>query len=192
MKDSMKKMFALPALLIAGSFLAACSSTVTKTAEIERKAEYERSQVAAAAKNNASFVSTVEFDRGSKTVTAASADRLREMIMNAKATGKIDEVRVAAWADESYPSDQKKKLGAKQRDLAKERGANIKDLLKKDLNVDDVEVYNMAERPNAAEKFFNTSDAKVKRAIESAGLANSPDVLRGSVSKATVMIIMED
>lgn len=184
------KAMALMTGLAAAALMTACSSS-TKTSEIKQTTEYKREQVDAAVRNNAAYVSTVEFDRGSKALTPASAQKLREMIMNAKANGKIDEVRVAAWADEAYPSDQKKKLSKGQRELASDRGDNIKDLLKKDLNVDDVAIYNMAERPNAAENFFNTSDAKVKHALEASGLANNSSVLSGHTSKATVMVIME-
>ncbi len=178
-------------LVLAGVALVACSNT-SRREEPQLSNRLQAQQVDAAARNNASFVSTVQFERGSKAVPATSSERLRELVMNAKASGKIEEIRVAVWADETYPSTSKKRLSSEQRKLAKERAANIEDFLKEDLDVDDVETFNMAERPNMVENFFNTSDAKVKRALESSGMTANADVLADSTSKATVMIIMED
>lgn len=187
----MKKHLLTSALVLAATVLGACSHS-SKTTEASQVTQYQREQVDAASKNKASFVKTVEFNKGSQMLTSPSAEELRSMVMEAKSAGEIDEIRVAVWADEAYPMASEKKLSSQQRRLADDRGRNIKNYLKSDLKIDDVDVYSMAERPNAVEKFFNTSDAKVKTAMETSGMTTDPAVLSGNVSKATVMIVMKE
>lgn len=152
--------------------------------------EYKQAQVDAAAQLNAAFVGTVEFDRGSGSLSPDDNQKLSQIIEEAKMKGSIDEVKVVAWADQYYPSADLKKLSAAQRDLADKRASNIKNYLQDNLSVDDVDTYNMAERPNYLEEILKTSDAKVKSALETAGVSANPEVVKSKTSQAMVMVIM--
>lgn len=141
---------------------------------------------------NAGYVGVVNFRKGSDALSAAETARLNQLVASAKAAGKIEEIRVISWADLKYPDAVQKKLEGPQRNLAGERGDNIKDHIEDKLDVSDVAVYNMAERPTAVEDFFNTSDARVKNALERAGL--TADTLKNpnQESKALVLIFNEN
>lgn len=140
---------------------------------------------------NAGYVGVVTFRKGSDMLSAGETARLNELVASAKAAGKIDEIRVISWADLKYPDAVQKKLEGSQRNLAGERGDNIKDYIEDKLDVSDVAVYNMAERPNAVEDFFNTSDARVKNALERAGLTADSIKNPNQESKALVLIFNE-
>lgn len=140
---------------------------------------------------NAGYVGVVNFPKGSDALSSAETARLSQLVASAKAAGKIDEIRVVSWADLKYPDAVQKKLEGPQRNLAGGRGDHIKDFIEDKLAVSDVSVYNMAERPNAIEDFFNTSDARVKNALERAGLTANNLKNPNQESKALVLIFNE-
>ncbi len=80
--------------------------------------------------------------------------------------------------------------------LAKNRISHLKSFLKDELKVKSVDTHNMAERPNALEKFFNTGDAKVKNTTEASGAAPTDGNtglfdLKAQASKGVVMIFLK-
>ena len=97
------------------------------------------------------------------------------------------------WADAEYPADVQKALPKPQRDLVSRRNKAMNDYIKTKTSNVNVDTYNMAERPNTLEKLFNTSDARIKKSLESAGMTNTATSLRSSAnaSKSTVMLIMD-
>lgn len=111
----------------------------------------------------------VEFNPGSSTLTDSAKTSLYSVVEQARQQGKIDEILVLSWADQEYPSESRKKLSKEQRSLADKRNRAIEYYVQTLRSVD-VDKYNMAERPNAFEKWFNTSDSKLKNSLTSAGL----------------------
>lgn len=148
----------------------------------------------AAAQSNASQVAEISFDKGSALLNENARQSLIKVINQARSTGlKIDDVRVAAWADREYPTNKQEKLSKADRELADKRGLAVRDFLKTSLSISDVDTYNMAQQPGMFAKAFDTSDAKVKKAFESAGMpsTDSGTTLSAKASRAVVMVITE-
>lgn len=118
----------------------------------------------------------IEFMRDSAELNEDARSAIRSLVEQSRQLGKIDEVLVLSWADEEYPSDTMKKLSKGQVELAARRNEAIKDYVKM-LTSADVDRYNLAKQPNVFSKWFNTTDARLKNALLSAGLpttASSP------------------
>ncbi|WP_413582392.1 hypothetical protein [Bdellovibrio sp. HCB288] len=118
----------------------------------------------------AKMVSEVSFEEGKSTLTETAKTDIRNMVSEASKKGKIDELKVAVWADREYPTEGTK---ASKQDvkLANDRARVMKDFIKDELKVSSVETYNMTERPNALQKFIKTDTAKTKTAMETSGAA---------------------
>ncbi|WP_413290401.1 hypothetical protein [Bdellovibrio sp. HCB337] len=180
----MKKTMSLTTLT--ALLLIASGSYAAPTAETEQ----------ASASLGAAKVSEVSFEAGKATLTKEAQDEIRTTIQDAMKQGKIGEVKAAVWADREYPVEENK---APKQDvkLASDRADALKKFIKDELKVKDVNTYNMAERPNALEKFVNTSDAKVKTAMEGSGAAPKTEKEKGlfnqkaQASKAVIMIYVK-
>ena len=149
----------------------------------------------AADRLGASQVKEVNFDKNSDRLSDTQKADLKATIQDAAQKGKIHEVKVLAWSDKEYPAE-KGKQDKNDIGLAKNRIKNLKAYLKDELKVSDVDSYNMTERPNALEKFFNTSDAKIKNATEAMGAAPTAGNtglfdMKAQASKAAIMIFMK-
>jgi hypothetical protein len=158
--------------------------------DAERTQTPAPAEVKAAANLDASYVSEVKFSKNESALGTQDQEVLRQLVTDARAAGKIDEIKVAVWADHAYPAKQKR-LDSKERELASKRAKAIEEYLDS-LDAGDVDVYNMAERPNAMEKLLNTSDARVKRALESAGLTGDKGGVTTKASRAVVMVVLDE
>lgn len=109
----------------------------------------------------------VEFDENSSSIDAASKRELREKILKLKRSNALDQITVAAFSDQAYPPAPDKKLSSRDSDLADKRISSVEsvfdDLEGMSINV---ETYNLAEDPNTLEKWFNTTDYKLKTALK--------------------------
>lgn len=148
----------------------------------------------AADRMGAAQVKEISFEKNSEIMTDVQKSEIRSVIQEASRKGKIDEVKVLAWSDKEYPSEKGKQDKADV-NLAKNRLKNLKNFLKDELKVSSVEAHNMTERPNALQKLFNTSDAKVKNAAETTGAAPTEGNtglfdMKALASKAAVMVFM--
>lgn len=149
----------------------------------------------AADRLGATQMKELSFQKNSSNLTEAQKTELRKVINEAAQKGQIDEVKILVWSDKEYPNKNMKQSKSDIK-LAKNRLNDLKSFLKKDLNVSTVDSYNMTERPNALQKFFNTSDAKVKNTTELVGAAPT-DMNTGlfdmnaQASKGVVMIFMK-
>lgn len=142
----------------------------------------------------ASQVKEITFEKNMATLTDVQKIELKIAIDEATQTGQIAEVKVLSWSDKEYPSPTGKQSRSDVK-LAQKRMSDIKSYLK-DLKVSDVETYNMAERPNALQKLFNTKTEKVKKTAEMAGAAPTADQTglfdnKAQASKGIVLIIMK-
>ena len=176
--------------LVAVAACAACSSA-KKEADKAVSAPPAEAQTAARQAGSSSVVE-VNFEKGSAVLTEGSRAALRDMVNNARNAGKIDELKVLAWSDADYPSSQQNKLSSADRALADKRATSIRDFVKSELGVDDVDTFNMAERPNAFENMFNMADAETKNAFESAGMTSANgQSMTGKASHAIVMAMID-
>lgn len=151
---------------------------------------------AAADRLGASNLTEVKFDERSATLSDSQKKDLQQLVADARTKGEIKEIKVMVWPDKEYPTAHQKAAKA-DIDLADARAKEIKKYMKDTLAVNDVDVYNMAERPNKLEEWFKTSDAKVKDTAEASGAAPRTKHetgflgLKGQSSKAVALVFMK-
>ena len=116
----------------------------------------------------------ISFSPGSSTLTQNSKSSLDQLIKRSANNGKIDEVLVLSWSDQELPSDNLKKLGRSEINLATKRNKAVENYIKENRSID-VDSYNMAEQPNSFSKWINTTDARLKRSLVAAGLPTTAD-----------------
>jgi hypothetical protein len=152
----------------------------------------------AKSKNDAALKSAfVEFSAGSAKLTAADKNKLRQLVREGLTMGDIDHVTVAAWADKPLPAPRQSH-NATDRGLADERLELIKDFLKTETEVYDVDTYSMAESANWLARTFNTREAELKsifgRTDTDAPIRRSEfRVIRelGAPSRAVVVVVQD-
>jgi hypothetical protein len=134
----------------------------------------------------------IQFKPGSTVLTDNAKNSVNALMDQAKKEGKIDEVIVLSWADEDFPSQNLKKLSNKQRELAEKRNKVLTDFIKSGRSVS-VDSHNMAERPNAISKWFNTEDNKLKKSFLEAGLPTTADspMYPSKASHSVILIKVE-
>ncbi len=144
----------------------------------------------------AARVAQVEFDTGQSSIKPAEKDEVKTAIEEAKKNGKVSEVRIFSWADQEYPAKGVKAPQSSVR-LAEQRAESLKNMMKKDLGVTEVETYNMAKRPNALQDMLKTGTAKAKAQMETTGVApTKPEDtglfgLKGKKSAAVILVYTE-
>ena len=146
-----------------------------------------------AAENEASYVTELTFRKGKNQLSPDAHTQLSKVLDQARAHGKIQDVKVITWADAEYPSANTKALSVGQVKLATRRNDEIKRFLK---NLDrDVSVttYNMAERPGAVSELLGTSNAHIKKSLEVAGIPNTDTTVKlpAKASKSIVLVILK-
>ena len=136
---------------------------------------------------------TISFDTGKASLTKDSKTKLNELVKHARASGKINEVQVAAWSDNPVPREGEE-LSKSDGNLAGNRAKNIANYLKSRYQVSDVDSYNMAERANWLARTFDTADAELKTEIVRGGpmSKNEFQVFKenGKASKAVVLTLL--
>jgi hypothetical protein len=128
---------------------------------------YVSSETASVARNIGAVTFTeVKFNTGNSTLSEDQKKDIAIAISAARQKGKIDQVKVLAWSDKEYPQ-RNTKYDKADVDLAANRIQEVKSYLKDSLDVSAIHPFNMAERPTAVQKLFNTSNEKVKTRVES-------------------------
>jgi len=151
---------------------------------------------AAADRLGANNLTEVKFDEKSSTLTEGQKKELQNLVADAKSKGEIKEIKVMVWPDKEYPSAGVK-AAKSDIELADARAKEIKKFMKDTLAVNDVDVYNMAERPNKLQEWLKTSEAKVKGTAEATGAApRTKDEtgffgMKGQSSKAVALVFMK-
>jgi hypothetical protein len=130
----------------------------------------------------------IAFKPNSANLNDSAKNSLDALIKQAKSGGEIDEVIVLSWSDKEYPSKNIKKLPKQQGELAEKRNQAVTEYVKSLQNVE-VDSYNMAKKPDALSKWFNTDDNKLKKSLLAAGLPTSADS-KQSASKASRSVIL--
>jgi hypothetical protein len=165
----------------------ACSTTPTESTKVSTEAKVVAQQ------EHASYLIQVSFPKGSSHLTTAAKDKLDETMQRARRDGTVKDIKVIAWADHEYPSASKKTLSEPQRKLADNRAKAIDDYLKPQTQAN-IDNYNMAERPNSLQKIASTSDSRIKKSLEDAGIPTTAHDLRTpeNASKAMVMLVLKE
>lgn len=184
-------------VLLTGA-LSACSSQPKRVDNDDRAVHENRvaheNRTAAAVDNRdrdegASFVTELNFARGSAQLTQSAREKLDALVSKAKNNGEVDDIKVMAWADQSLPANPKKDLPSSQRSLAEKRSDQIKDYLRETSSLDDIDTFNMAKKPSKLSELFNTENARVKEDLAQAGVSES--AIASKTGKALVMVILK-
>ena len=176
--------------LIALPFIALAFGSVQSRAMISTETKQFADRVGAA------NLTEIKFDEKQTSLTDSYRKELASLVNDARNKGEIQKVKVMVWADRDYPPSGQ---AAPKSDvaLADKRSEEVKKYLKEQLNVPEVETYNMAERPGTLAHFFGTSDAQVKETAEASGAApRTKDEtgffgLKGQTSKAVAFVFMK-
>lgn len=102
----------------------------------------------------------IEFPKGSAILSADMRKDISNFITDARAKDRINQVYVAAWADQIRVGD--KSLTDTQEELARKRARNIRAYLEDEIKVGDVDTFNMAKRTDLWSRIFNTEESRVK------------------------------
>jgi hypothetical protein len=136
----------------------------------------------------------ITFDKGSAKLSENDVSSIRALIRSARNSGKIDRVFVAAWSDKPYPVDNKAKLKDADERLATKRTDAIASVLR-NMDVGNIDEYNMAKGPNWVQNLFNTDAAELNAAMKNKSVddqkvAKLGQYLKreGGASKAVVVV----
>lgn len=177
--------------LLALLIVTGCANNPRKVVDVDNERQEAEGRYVtnkAALEAEASNFVEIEYKPGSASLTDNAKTSLNSVIRQAREKGKIDEVIVLSWSDEEYPSRKFKTLPKPYIELAEKRNQTVEQYLKSLKGVD-INTFNMAERPTAFSKLFNTADSKLKDTMVSAGLSTSADS-DNYVNKASHSVIL--
>ncbi len=174
-------------------FAAGCSTPNAK----KKSVEGTKAQEAKVSAVSGTYYTTIIFTKGKSSLTQKSKDHLKELAALAHKDGKpIEDIKILAWADKEYPDKTKSNAATRDIILASERAQKIKSYLEEDLKeLEDIDAYNMARRPNLIAKLLRNEEYDVKKAFEQSGTTASRlddgSVSYTKASKALVIIDYE-
>lgn len=181
-----RNLVALTALIV---LISACASKEEKKANADSTPRASQEAVYVANEQNTPYVTEHKFKPGGDVLSRTFKGELQRIYQEAMSHGKIESVKVIAWADLEYPAATTKKLSKEQIRLADKRGNEVKRYLHS-LNSDlSVEIFNMAKRPRLISELLATDDARIKQALEVAGIPNTNTSVKVP-SKAAHAIVM--
>lgn len=182
-------------LICTGTLALALTLSACRSHQTTSDAVVTASEAKVAQQNEAAYVTAIRFDQGSAQLTRALREQLETALTKANAAGRVTAVKVVTWADDEYPAPAQKALIDRQRDLADQRNRNLTTFLREQLSAKHtIETFNMAERPNALEQWLKTSDARMKNALENAGIVTTGKREAGlhNARKSVVMVVLEN
>jgi hypothetical protein len=135
-------------------------------------------------------VAKIDFNRGGAALTQAEKNEIASLIKNARAKGKIEEVKILAWADQDYSMNKDaNKAPSAAIDLADARAKAIRSYIREALDFSDIDSHNMAARPGVMSKLFKTEDYQIKNGTYDAD--GTPFKAAPAPQKALVVVEME-
>lgn len=102
----------------------------------------------------------IKFSPGSSRISEEDKAALRSAVRDVLHKNPVDHVTVAAWSDKTLPA--KGNLNDTDRGLAQERVNVINEFLKSEMEIGEVDTFNMAESANWLARTFNTKEAELK------------------------------
>lgn len=106
----------------------------------------------------------VDFEKGSAKLSDMEVTELRSLIKAARDNGKIEKIYVGAWADKSFSEGKAADYSDADKNLAKERAKAVEKVLD-EVGAKDVEVVNLADKPNWFAQTLGTEDSKIKDTV---------------------------
>ncbi len=147
-----------------------------------------------AAEENAPYVVEISFKKGSSQLTAAAKGKLSQLLKSVDNTSQVKAIKVVTWADQDYPSKQAKKLDDLQIKIAKNRNDEIRRYFHASDKSLTLDLHSMAERPGALKDMLGTSDSRIKKSLEVAGIptTNLAQKMPSKASKSIVMLVLKE
>jgi hypothetical protein len=140
--------------------------------------------------NQASWYTELQFKKNDYKLDRADKTALDDLVEKSQRSGTVEHIKVISWADQAYPANRKNKLSSEQVDLASKRNDQIKEYFEAKYPSLDVDVYNMAKRPNALQELFDTSDATTKKSISDSGaLVANNEPARSSTKESSALVL---
>lgn len=166
-------------------FAVGCSSDAKKKeAAKKEKTAQTRTEIM-----NAHYTS-LSFDRGESSLSDRDKINLQDLAKKIRDSGRdVDDIKILTWADKEYGEGK----GASNTEiiLARQRAESIKRYMEEELMTDeDVDFYNMAQKPGPLSRFFKTNETKVQETFKANNDVNMLD--DSHASKALVIIEYED
>lgn len=169
--------------------LAACSSTPKEEPKEAAAPTMSMEAKQVAIQEEAPHVAEIKFKKGSSTLSAEARKQLQDLMKSARSTGKIEEVKVVAWSDAEYPSEEGKELPQKDLRLADQRNRAIENYMTKQSEDAKVTAFNMAQSPSAFSEWIGSDEARIKKTLENAGIPTG-EARGADTPKASRAIIM--
>lgn len=136
--------------------------------------------------NQPKLFTEVTFAKGQATIDVFGRQALDQMVREANLRGSIDEVQVISWGDVEYPINNDP-VPATEVDLARSRSRAVEDYLNRGRNLS-VKTYNMAQKPTALEELVNSSDARMKYSLATAGITDGRGLKK--ISRSLVVVVL--
>lgn len=186
-----KQIVAGIALLAVALFGIGCASQVKTEANTDAAQVRTTKEVEAAVQLNRSVISTVNFKKGRQGLSDHASEGIQAAIIEARKMGEIKSVDVVAWSDLEYPK-KGRKLPQREIALAADRAKRIEKVIDQAAPSTSVKTYNMAEEPNAFQKWIETRDAHLKNKLVETGVINtSGEASPGQKRASSALIFIE-
>jgi hypothetical protein len=133
---------------------------------------------------------SIAFDKGETRLSAMDKRSLQDLAHKVRQSGKdIDDIKILTWADKEYgPGRVPAEASNSDIILARQRAESIKRYIQEDLMEDeDIDFYNMAQKPGPLSRFFKTDEATVKQAFQQ----NKDDNMLSESLASKALVIIE-
>jgi hypothetical protein len=140
----------------------------------------------------------VTFKKSDASLSSKSKKNIKKLFTKVnRARYPVLEIRILSWADVEYPEESNTEIKQEDILLAAERGLAIKDYTESEIkDIHDVNVFNMARRPDFLMKLLNSDEYVVKAAFEQSGVTATKlpngEISYTKASKALIIIDYDD
>ena len=183
-------------ILLACMFILALQGCSSKKAAPQKNQDPTMKTIASkhlASEEESSYFTEIIFRPGSSKLSPKDLKAIDFVHQDAKSKGKIDKIQVITWGDKEYPDAKDKKLSNDQQKLVDQRNKSVEDYLNDKVEDADVELVSMAQRPGAVESLLSTSDARLKKSLETSGIPEKgrPSAAEPKAGRAIVIFNLE-
>lgn len=134
-------------------------------------------------------VAEIDFSRGGTKLSPSGKKELAAIVKDARSVGKIQEVKILAWADRDYAVAGREAPSSDVK-LADARAKEVQNYIRDSLKVTEIDSHNMAKQPGAMSRLFKTDDYELKTGrYDKEGTLFKPEP---SPQKAVVLVEIEE
>lgn len=147
-----------------------------------------------ASEQKADFSTEISFEKKKAQLGKNDQEKIRKLLAESARKGPLDRVQVLTWSDSEYPSVYTKKLSEEERQLVNDRNQAIEKFIREQNSEVQIKTYSMAERPNIIKEFVGSSEARLKKSLERAGIPNTDTSVKfpAKASRAILLIDLKE